>query len=98
MSKHTRKMFSCMCCQHGFTTEKLLNKHLINGCVTHETQQTVMPKEDEKMSCQKQYKKLKCPYGDFECLTTPLSEGIESTYVNENGPKPLKGAYQHHKS
>ena len=41
----------------------------------------------KKMSFQKHYKKLKCPYviyGDFECLTTPSSEGI-------------KGTYQHHK-
>ena len=97
MSKHTRKMFSCMYCQHGFTSEKLLNNHLINGCMTHEIQQIVLPKEGETMSFQKHYKKLKCPYvvyGDFECLTTPLSEGIKG---NEHEPKPLKGAYQHRK-
>ena len=65
----------------------MLNNHLLKGCMAHEIQQVVMPKEDEKMSFQKHYKKLKCPYviyGDFVCLTTPSLEGI-------------KGTYQHHK-
>ena len=86
-NNHKTKLFHCMYCQRGFQQETLLNNHLIKGCMANEIQQIVMPKEDEKMSFQKHYKKLKCPYviyGDFECLTTPSSDGI-------------KGTYQHHK-
>ena len=84
-NKYKGKVFHCMYCQHGFTNEKLLNNHLIKGCMAHEIQQIVLPKEDEKMSFQKHYKKLKCPYviyGDFECFTTPSSDGIKGTYQN----------------
>ena len=86
-NKHREKLFHCRYCQHGFNKESFLNNHLLKGCMANEIQQIVMPKEDEKMSFQKHYKKLKCPYviyGDFECLTTPSSDGV-------------KGTYQHHK-
>ena len=64
--------------------------------MAHEIQQTVVPKEDEQMSFQKHYKKLECPfvlYCDFECLTTPSTEGIKGTYVNESEPKCPQGTY-----
>ena len=86
-NKHKEKLFHCRYCQHGFNKETLLTNHLLKGCMAHEIQQIVLPKEGTTMYFQKHYKKLKCPYviyGDFECLTAPSSEGI-------------KGSYQHHK-
>ena len=53
--------------------------------MANEVQAIEMPEEKEKMSFQKHYKKLKCPYviyGDFECLTTLTNEGIKGTYQN----------------
>ena len=98
-NKHNEKLFHCRYCQWGFNKETLLNKHLLDGCMANEVQQTKMPEEDEKMFFKNHYKKLKCPYviyGDFECLTTPTTEGIKGTYDNDSCPKPLKGTYQHH--
>ena len=89
-----------MYCQSGFQKEHLLNNHLLNGCLMmNEVQKTEMSKEEEKMCFKNHYIKLKCPsviYGDFECLTTPTTDGIKGTYVNESEPRPLKGAYQEH--
>ena len=53
--------------------------------MANEVQAIEMPEEKEKMSFQKHYKKLKCPYaiyGDFECLTALTNEGIKGTYQN----------------
>ena len=52
-----------------------------------EGQNIKLPKKGEYLEFEKYNTKLKCPfviYGDFECLTTPSSDGI-------------KGTYQHHK-
>ena len=79
------KIFHCIYCQHGFQSEKLLNSHLIKGCVANDIQQTKMPEEGTSMKFEKHFKKLKAPcvvYGDFECLTTETSEGIKGTYQN----------------
>ena len=48
-NKFKGKGFHCMYCQKGFTNEKLLNNHLLKGCMANEIQHTEMPKEDEKM-------------------------------------------------
>ena len=93
-NKHKEKLFHCRYCQWGFNKETLLNKHLLDGCMANEVQQTKMPKEDEKMFFKNHYKKLKCPYviyGDFECLTAHYREC--STTPTTQG---IKGAYQHH--
>ena len=84
-NNHKTKIFHCIYCQHGFQSEKLLNSHLIKGCVANDIQQTKMPKEGTTMKFEKHFKKLKAPfvmYGDFECLTTETSEGIKGTYQN----------------
>ena len=85
VNKYKGKTFCCRYCQHGFTTEKLLNSHLIKGCMANDIQQTKMPEEGTSMKFEKHFKKLKAPfviYGDFECLTTETSEGIKGTYQN----------------
>ena len=85
VNKYKGKTFCCRYCQHGFTTEKLLNSHLIKGCMANDIQQTKLPKEGTTMKFEKHFKKLKAPfviYGDFECLTTETSEGIKGTYQN----------------
>ena len=95
-NKKTNKQFYCHYCQKGFTKENLLQAHLLKGCMANEVQAIEMPEEKEKMSFQKHYKKLKCPYviyGDFECLTTLSNEGLKGAY-----PMQPKGAYQNHKA
>ena len=82
-NNHKTKIFHCIYCQHGFQSEKLLNSHLIKGCMANDIQQAKMPKEGTSMKFEKHFKKLKAPfviYGDFECLTTETSEGIKGTY------------------
>ena len=72
-NNHKTKIVHCIYCQHGFQSEKLLNSHLINGCMANDIQQTKMPNEGTTMKFEKHFKKLKAPfviYGDFECLTT----------------------------
>ena len=78
-------MFFCSFCQHGFKSEKLLNSHLIKGCMANDIQQTKMPEEGTPMKFERHFKKLKAPfviYGDFECLTTETSDGKKGTYQN----------------
>ena len=82
-NKHCNKLFHCIHCQKGFQQEKLLNAHVLKGCMANEVQAIEMPKEEEKMYFKNHYKKLRCPYviyGDFECLTTKTDEGIKGTY------------------
>ena len=82
-NKTTNKMFFCKYCQHGYKSEKLLNYHLIQGCMANEIQQTEMPEEGTSMKIEKHFKKLKTPfviYADFECLTSETSDGIKGTY------------------
>ena len=84
-NKTNRQLFYCQYCQKGFSKENLLQAHLLKGCMANEVQAIEMPEEKEKMSFQKHYKKLKCPYviyGDFECLTALTNEGIKGTYQN----------------
>ena len=83
--KTTNKMFFCSFCQHGFTSEKLLNSHLIKGCMANDIQHTELPEEGTTMKFENHFKKLKAPfvlYGDFECLTTETTDGIKETYQN----------------
>ena len=82
-NKHCNKLFHCIHCQKGFQQEKLLNAHVLKGCMANEVQAIEMPEEAEKMFFKNHYKKLRCPYviyGDFECLTTKTDEGIKGTY------------------
>ena len=84
-NNHKTKIFHCIYCQHGFQSEKLLNSHLIKGCMANEIQHTELPEEGTTMKFEKHFKKLKAPfviYGDFECLTTETSDGIKGTYQN----------------
>ena len=98
-NKHKDKLFHCHYCQKGFNQEKLLQAHLLKGCMANEVQAIEMPEEKEKMSFQKHYKKLKCPYviyGDFECLTALSNEGLKGTYGEALSCAP-RGTYQNHK-
>ena len=82
-NKDRSKYFHCTYCQKGFTNEKILNNHLLKGCMKNEVQNIEMPEQNEKMHFKNHYKKLKCPYviyGDFECLTTQTTDGIKGTY------------------
>ena len=84
-NKNGHKLFHCRFCQKGFNQEKLLNAHLLKGCMANEVQSIKMPEEKEKMNFQKHYKKLRCPYviyGDFECLTALSNEGLKGSYQN----------------
>ena len=93
-NKKKIKLFHCKFCQKGFQQEKLLNNHLLKGCMANEVQSIEMPEEHEKMQFKNHFKKLRCPYviyGDFECLTAKSEE--KSTDLNT----PIKGAYQQHK-
>ena len=58
-NKHKDKLFHCKFCQKGFNQEKLLQSHLLKGCMANEVQSIEMPEEKEKMCFQKHYKKLK---------------------------------------
>ena len=84
-NKTTNKMFCCSFCLHGLKSEKLLNSHLIKGCMANEIQQTKSPEEGTTMKFEKHFKKLKAPfviYCDVECLTTETTYGIKGTYQN----------------
>ena len=110
-NNHKTKIFHCIYCQHGFQSEKLLNSHLIKGCMANEIQHTEMPEEGTTMKFEKHFKKLKAPfviYGDFECLTTETSDGIKGTYEAPPLGQPKgtygealgcapRGTYQNHK-
>ena len=91
--KHDGKWYFCKYCNHGFSTEKLLNEHNEKGCMGVEGQQKVMPKTHEKMSFKHHLKKLRCPfvvYADFECLTEELNkpddEDIKTFSYQEHKP------------
>ena len=97
-NKRANKFFHCKYCQKGFSKENLLQNHLLKGCMANEVQTIEMPEEKEKMSFQKHYKKLKCPYviyGDFECLTALSNEGLKGTYGEALSCAP-RGTYQNH--
>ena len=55
-NNHKTKIFHCIYCQHGFQTEKLINSHLIQGCLANEIQQTKMPEEGTSMKFEKHFK------------------------------------------
>ena len=82
-SSNTNKKFYCHHCLNPFQSEKVYKKHLENGCMASEGQQTKMPDKDTYIEFEKHNTKLPCPfviYGDFECLTTNSKNGIKGTY------------------
>ena len=82
-SSNTNKKFYCHHCLNPFQSEKVYRKHLENGCMASEGQQTKMPDKDTCIEFEKHNAKLPCPfviYGDFECLTTNSNTGTIGTY------------------
>ena len=72
-NNHKARLFHCRYCQHGFKTDKLLTKHLDQGCLSVEGQSVKLPEEGSSIEFNNHNRKFKCPfttYGDFECLTT----------------------------
>ena len=87
INKNEKSKHICRYCTTAFSRKDLLDKHIEKGCMAIEGQNIKLPKKGEYFEFEKYNTKLKCPfviYGDFECLTTPSSDGI-------------KGTYQHHK-
>ena len=87
INKNEKLKHICRYCTTAFSRKDLLDKHIEKGCMAIEGQNIKLPKKGEYLEFEKYNTKLKCPfviYGDFECLTTPSSDGI-------------KGTYQHHK-
>ena len=82
-SSNTNKKFYCHHCLNPFQSEKVYKKHLENGCMASEGQQTKMPDKDTYIEFEKHNPKLPCPfviYGDFEYPTTNSKNGIKGTY------------------
>ena len=82
-SSNTNKKFYCHHCLNPFQSEKVYKKHLENGCMASEGQQTKMPDKDTYIEFETHNTKLPCPfviYGDFESLTTNSKNGIKGTY------------------
>ena len=104
-SSNTNKKFYCHHCLNPFQSEKVYKKHLENGCMASEGQQTKMPEKDTYIEFEKHSTKLPCPfviYGDFECLTTNSNTEIKGTYGTEgalscSGSSAPRGTYQEHK-
>ena len=48
VNKYKGKTFCCRYCQRGFTTEKLLNSHLIKSCMANDIQQAKCQKKEHQ--------------------------------------------------
>ena len=77
-SKNYGKRFHCSHCFHGFTDDKLLEKH-IPFCAIHGHQRTALPGPNEvEMKFTQWQKMLKVSfviYADFECILKPIERG-----------------------
>ena len=76
-------------CHHylnPFQSEKVYKKHLENGYMVSEGQQTKIPNKNTYIEFEKHNTKLPYPfviYTDFECLTTNSNIEIKGTYDTE---------------